>query len=239
MIEPASCDDVSATPLDRRPFRVVAVDDETGHRRHLEELVTPIFTVVQTYATVEDLLAAQPSADVVLLDLWIRTGVRPLRGIAAVQALDSLGYRVLLHSMDERPYVLAKLISAGALGFISKAASDEDLVEAIRKVASGEAHILTTTLAGFADHMHHLGLLKLTDAETAVLRARAQGLPVKTIAATTHYSEKAVERHTTNVNHKVKHLLRHIEIDGLSPDTDRPAAHLIARHLGLGPDDLL
>lgn len=222
-----------------QPYRVVAVDDETGHRQHLLGLRSPVFVVEHAYASVEELLADRPDADVVLLDLWLRVGQRPLRGLAAVEELVALGHRVLLHSMDERPYVLARLIAAGAQGFVSKAATDEELAVAVERVARGEMHVLTTQVAGFADHLRHLGLLRLTEAETAVLRARAQGIPVKTIALTSHYSEKALERHVTHINRKIKAFLQHVEIEGLTAGADRPSAYLAARYLGLGPDDLL
>ncbi len=232
-------DTTNALPGSPALHRVVVVDDETGHRERLESLDTGSFTVTASYATVEELIAARPEADLVVLDLWLRGRTRPLRGLPAVQTLHSLGYRILLHSMDERPHVLARLIAAGANGFVSKAAPTSELIMAIADVSRGSERILTTQIAGFADQMQHLGLLKLTDSETSVLRARAQGMPMKAIATSTHYSEKALERHITNLNRKIKDLLRDVDIDGLDASADRPAAHVIARYLGYGPDDLL
>lgn len=196
------------------------------------------FKMVATYESVEAFLADDAEADVVILDLWIRTGVAPIRGLAAVEALVARGCRILIYSMDDRPAVLARLLAAGANGFVSKASSDDDLIDAIQRVGKGET-VLTSELAALADQLESLGILKLTDIEVDVLRARARGMKVKAIASSTNWSEPTIERHVTSLNKKVRDVLVHVRLQGLDPSDSRPHSHLIARALGYGPNDLL
>ena len=218
---------------------VSVIDDETGHRERALGLHGDLFEVVSAYSTVEEFLDARPTVEVVLLDLWIRIGDRPLRGLPAVRKLADAGYRILLHSMDERRNVLAALGGAGANGFVSKASSTQDLVAALEAVARGEDVLLTTKLAGLADELGNLGALVLTGREAEVLRFRARGMSVPAIATATHYSVPSVERHITSLNRKVKAFLQEYEAKGVEAPALQPAAHVIAKLLGYGPGDLL
>jgi DNA-binding NarL/FixJ family response regulator len=84
-------------------------------------------------------LAGHVRADVVLMDVRMPRvdGIEATRRLAGAQAQDPV--RVLiLTTFDLDEYVLAAL-RAGASGFLLKDAPPEDLVEAIRVVAAGDA----------------------------------------------------------------------------------------------------
>ena len=51
------------------------------------------------------------------------------------------GYRVCVFSQEERRFVLAACLAAGAHGLVSKAASTPRLEEALREVAAGQVVI--------------------------------------------------------------------------------------------------
>ncbi|NUR99895.1 MAG: response regulator, partial [Kribbellaceae bacterium] len=103
--------------------RVAVIDDASVIRASIALLMTELDVVLAT-ATVEEFLAAGPAVDLVLLDLHLvnlerQPDVR--QGIAAIRALTARGYRICVYSQEERRFVLAACLAAGASGIVSKA----------------------------------------------------------------------------------------------------------------------
>ena len=116
---------------------VVLVDDHAilraGIRSRLER--EPDITVVGEAATAEQAIerCAALKPDVVLLDLLL-----PRRGgCEAIPQLlrRSAGSRILVLSSQAAPSWVRRALTAGAVGYLSKRASDRELVAAIRHVA--------------------------------------------------------------------------------------------------------
>ena len=125
--------------------RVLIADDQplmrTGFRMILD--AEPDIEVVGEAADGEEAirLAAHVRADVVLMDVRMPRldGIEATRRLAGPRVEDPV--RVLiLTTFDLDEYVLSAL-RAGASGFLLKDAPPEDLVEAIRIVAAGDALI--------------------------------------------------------------------------------------------------
>lgn len=225
----------------RAPARVVAIEDETLQRESQERLEGDGFVMVGAFASVEEFLEAEPDAEVVLLDLWIRpqAGPRPpMRGLPAVKVIAGLGYRTLIYTSDSRREVLARLLRAGANGVVLKSEPKEVLLEAIRRVADGET-VLTAELTGLAELYETRGLLPaLTPRQIEVLRLRARGLSVDAITKRLHIARSTVEKAITETNDTFRQYLQ--KLDMHSPDVAlTPSPATVAKRLGYGPDDLL
>jgi DNA-binding NarL/FixJ family response regulator len=188
---------------------VAGVDDDTVMRDGLRPLL-PQLDVVATFADVESLLAARPEVDVVLLDLKLDgTGREPsVRGIDAVRAVTTAGYRVLVYTNERRRAVLAACLTAGAFGVVHKAESLDALADAVARVAAGRI-VITQALTGLAEVADRSGRLPaLSPRERQVLAGRARGESFRSIAARLYVSEKTASGYMEQVKVKFAAYLR-------------------------------
>jgi DNA-binding NarL/FixJ family response regulator len=193
-------------------IRVMIVDDQAmvrvGFRMILE--AEPDFDVVAEAADGLEAVAtvAQARPDVVLMDIRMPR----LDGIAATEQILALPIpdppRVLmLTTFDLDDYVYAAL-RAGASGFLLKDAPPEQLIEAIRVIADGDALLAPSVTRRLIEDVARRprpgtaafpGLADLTERETEVLRHVARGLSNAEIANQLYLGEATVKTHLGRV----------------------------------------
>ena len=149
-------------------------------------------------------LARRIKPDVVLMDVRmpVMDGLEATRRITE----DSTEVAVIvLTTFDLDDYVYGAL-RAGAAGFLLKDAHGDDLVDAIRVVASGDALIAPSVtkrlIAEFADRPEAeevTGLGDLTDREVDVLRLVARGMSNAEVAEELFVSETTVKTHVSHI----------------------------------------
>jgi DNA-binding NarL/FixJ family response regulator len=107
--------------------------------------------------------------------------------------------RVLALTVHEDTSYLRELLDAGAAGYVLKRAAADELIQAIRAVASGGVYVdpriagkLVSTFAQ-ARALAPTTMAELSERETAVLRLIAQGYTNKEIASQLGLSVKTVE----------------------------------------------
>jgi DNA-binding NarL/FixJ family response regulator len=208
-------------------IRVVLVDDHELVRDGLEELLGNDGDIEVT-ATASDGehavgAVAQGSPEVVLMDLSMPVidGIEATRRVSAEHPAVRV---VALTSFSEGPHVLDAL-DAGAIGYVLKDASADELREAVRAAARGESPLSPKAASALvaARERPQGGATELSDREREVLCLVAAGLPNKLIARRLEISEKTVKAHLTSVFQQI----------GV---TDRTQAALWASRNGLGPD---
>lgn len=194
-----------------RPIKVLLVDDQpllrTGFRMVLgaESDIDIIAEAGDGQEAID--LARRMLPDVVLMDIRMPR----MDGVAATKAIvdAKLPVRVLiLTTFDLDEYVVGAL-RAGAAGFLAKDVPADDLVAAIRSVASGEAvvapRILRRLLEKFVDRLPEpdgatpASLDVLTDREREVLTLVAKGLSNAEIARELTVSETTIKTHVGHV----------------------------------------
>jgi two-component system response regulator DesR len=139
-------------------------------------------------------LAHRLRPDVVLMDVQMpTTSGPPGDGIGATAAITRAdpGVRVIILTTFGRPGYLRRAMEAGAVGFMVKDAPADQLIEGIRRVHRG-LRVVDPALA--ADSLS-LGSSPLTERETEVLAAAAQGGSTGVIGASVHLSEGTVRNH--------------------------------------------
>lgn len=184
------------------PIRVVIADDHTlfreGTRRILEQ--QPDITVVgeaeDGLAAVETIVRLKP--DVALLDIRMG-GLNGVEATRQIREQASATAILVLSAHDDDHYVRA-LLEAGALGYLLKTVRADDLVDAVRRVHTGETVLhpaIARKIAKLLANRSHLelGETSLTAKESDVLRLVCRGLRNKEIAQELLISVRTVEGH--------------------------------------------
>ncbi|MDX6266730.1 MAG: hypothetical protein QOD70_1470 [Frankiales bacterium] len=190
---------------------VVLVDDHrmfrSGVRAEIERLGDSPVSIVGEASTVAEAIALvdrlQP--DVVLLDVHMPDG----GGLAVIAGVAAPSRFLALSVSDAAEDVIA-VIRAGARGYVTKTVSADELVDAVRRVADGDA-VFSPRLAGFVLDAFRSDvpvvdeeLDRLTAREREVLRLLARGYAYKEIAAELFISLKTVETHASAVLRKLQ-----------------------------------
>lgn len=148
----------------------------------------------------EEALAAyrQHRPAVVLMDLQL-PGMGGVAATAALRAHDAAA-RVLIFSTFARDDEIQAALDAGALGYLQKSASRDELLAAMRTVARGQRS-LPPEIA------RRLSALRLgpaiTPREREILALVAAGRANKEIAAVLGVSEDTVKRHVSHILEKL------------------------------------
>ena len=198
-------------------LRVFVVDDHalvrSGIRSELDGAVDVVGEADEAGAAAELILERIP--DVVLLDVHLPGG----GGRAVLEQVVPVAPTVafLALSMSDAAEDVIEVIRAGARGYVTKHISGPDLVDAVRRVAEGDA-VFSPRLAGFVldafagpDHESSAPvpsfdpeLDRLTPRERQVLRLIARGYAYKEIAHELGISAKTVESHVSAVLRKLQ-----------------------------------
>ena len=198
--------------------RVLLVDDQpllrTGFRMILsaEHDLTVVGEAGDGASAVE--LAQRLKPDVVLMDIRMpgMDGIQATRALAGPGVEEPIKVLILTtFGLDE--YVVESL-RAGASGFLLKDAPPEDLVEAIRIVAAGDALLAPSVTRRLLDRVASRlpranedaipALSELTERELEVLKLMARGLSNAEIAEKLVVSETTVKTHVSRVLGKLE-----------------------------------
>lgn len=113
--------------------------------------------------------------------------------------------RVLIFSMHTTPVYVARALQAGAKGYVSKGASADELVEAIRKVMAGERYVERELAAELALNVFSPDEpgKALSARELDIMRLLAQGKSLSAIAEQLGISYKTVANTCTAIKQKM------------------------------------
>lgn len=190
-------------------IRVLVVDDHFVVRRGVCVLLADAADIAVVgeaedgWQAVDEALRCKPQ--VVLMDLKLPGlhGVEATRRIVAAQP--EVGV-VVLTGTDVEAEVL-EAISAGALGYLAKTSRREELLEAIRQVARGEAwlppRLTRRLLAHFQAPPTAETQEPLTERESEVLDLLARGWGNRKIAQDLAISEATVRSHVSRILDKL------------------------------------
>ena len=196
--------------------RVFLVDDHalvlSGVRAELGDSVEVVGEASEVEAAIE--MIGERAPDVVLLDVHMPGG----GGRAVIEAVGATHPEVkfLALSVSDAAEDVIAVIRAGARGYVTKTISGPELVDAVQRVAAGDA-VFSPLLAGFvldAFAAEYRGpvdpeLDQLTVREKEVLRHLARGYSYKEIARQLSISIKTVETHASAVLRKLQLTNRH------------------------------
>ncbi|MDP9795493.1 DNA-binding NarL/FixJ family response regulator [Catenuloplanes nepalensis] len=201
------------------PIRLLIVDDHPIVRDGLVSLfhADPDFEVLGEASDGAEAirLTRELHPDVVLMDLRMpgTDGLTATRELAAET-------RVLVLTTYDTDHHVLPAIEAGAVGYLLKDASREDLTRAVRAAARGESVLAPSVTALLMNRVRKPPPSPLSPREIEVLTLVAAGATNREIATKLFLTEATVKSHTLNIYTKL-----HVN--------DRAAAVTEAFHRGL------
>lgn len=194
------------------PIRVLLADDHWLMRdetRRILEQYADLRVVGEAEDGQEALqLVRQLQPDVIVLDIRMPK----LNGIEVLQQIKELSPRtkaLILTAYDDDDYILA-LMAAGALGYLLKTARAHELIDAVRRVHSGEP-VLHPAIAAKVAHLWARNREPtgrefsepLSPREREIMQLAAKGLRNKAIADKLSISNRTVEGHFNSIFNKL------------------------------------
>jgi DNA-binding NarL/FixJ family response regulator len=213
-------------------IRVVIADDHTIVREGLREILSAagdfqiVAEAVDGHQVIER--ARNLQFDVLVLDMSMpgKSGMELIKQLKS----EFPRLRIVVLTMHQENQYAVRAIRAGASGYLTKDAASEQLVTAIRKVASGGAFIspevaelLARQAQGAVDAAPHE---TLSDREFQVLRMLVSGAPLTDIGEELHLSVKTISAHKARILQKLglsnqSELVRYAIAHGLTDPLDR------------------
>lgn len=196
-------------------IRIMLVDDHAVVREGLRALLNreKDLEVVGEAGSAAELMEQvdEVRPEVVVMDLQLGNGPN---GIEATKELLQRRpeLKVVVLSMFDDRHLVFRALSAGAKGYVLKRAGIEELSQAIRLVAKGEAYLDPQIARQVVNGLQE-GLpqgkkkdgseVELTEREKEVLRLVAEGLTNAEIARRLFISVKTVQAHRANLMQKL------------------------------------
>jgi DNA-binding NarL/FixJ family response regulator len=157
------------------------------------------------------ILAAQHTPAVVLMDFRLPDLSGPAAAAKIRAAVPSAA--IVFHSAEESEDALLDAIDAGAIAYLTKSATADEIIEAVRKASVGEVLIPVGLFAKAIARQRKVGnekeareklLAEFTPRELDVLRLLADGFDTQTLANRLGIAPHTVEWHVTHVIEKLR-----------------------------------
>jgi len=165
---------------------------------------------------------ARERPDVVVLDINL-SGGSGLELLTRLRSLDEKS-RVVMFSMHADPAYANRALRSGAVGFVGKSASADELIEAVKAAAEGQRYIDRRLASEMVlNPVEGDPLSTLTNRETEILRLLGEGKSLSEIANTFGIAYKTVANTCTRLKEKLgvertADLIR-ISLERISPRT--------------------
>lgn len=192
------------------PIRVVMADDEPAYRNALQKTLTlmpdcDLIAVCKDGQEALEACLADPP-DVLLTDI----NMPRMDGVECIRRLlkQEKGVQVVILTVNEEDEIIFDAFRAGALGYLLKTSTPQDVIEAIRLADRGEAKVTPKVAAKVIEDFRRVRedddtddteLFVLSDREAEILDLIAKGLRNKEIANKLCIAEKTVKNHVSNI----------------------------------------
>jgi DNA-binding NarL/FixJ family response regulator len=187
---------VTATPI-----RLLICDDHPVVRSGLRGILgsQPDFEVVAEASDGNQAvaLARRFRPDVVLMDLRM-PGIDGVTATGKIKA-EHPEVQILVLTTYETDADILHAVGKGAIGFLLKDASEENLFDAIRQAARGRSPLAPSVATRLVQRMSGTGEERLSKREIEILQLVAQGLNNKAIAGELLISESTVKAHMLHI----------------------------------------
>ena len=194
--------------------RVVLADDHQiwrdGVRADLSELFDVVGEAADAPSTIELIKAHQPDLVVCDLNMPGGGGLRVVDECAAIT-------KIVILTVSEQERDLLDAVAAGAIGYLVKSTSRDELRDALQRAVDGEPVFSPTLAALVLGEFRKIagaapdGGQRLSVREREVLQLVARGYTYRAIGEELYISPRTVENHVRNILGKL-HLSRRDEL---------------------------
>jgi two-component system, NarL family, invasion response regulator UvrY len=187
-------------------MKILLVDDHAvvraGVRRLLSDEADISISEAESAREALDLWRQEPP-DLIILDLNL-TGSSGLELLRRLMQLDKSS-RILILTMHSEPVYAARALQAGARGYVTKSASAEEFLEAIRQVGKGGIYIEKDIASELAVRKFSKSdpLDQLTAREIDILRLLGEGQTYTQIATLLGVSYKTIANASSMIKEKL------------------------------------
>jgi DNA-binding NarL/FixJ family response regulator len=191
-------------------IRVIVAEDEPGYRSAIQRTLElmpecELIGVASDGQEALELALADPP-DVLLTDI----AMPKLSGIELIRRLlkREKDVRVVVLTVNEDDDTVFEAFRAGALGYLLKTSTPQDVIESIRLADRGEAKVTPKIAAKVIEDFRRVGtgdeddeseLFVLSPRELEILELMAQGLRNKEIGEKLFIAEKTVKNHVSSI----------------------------------------
>ncbi len=190
-----------------KTIRILIIDDHPVVRNGLKQILL-IEKDMEVVGEAQDGITGVEMAlyhepDVILMDL-VMPGMDGIEAIKHIKEALPDTRIVVLTSYHEDVMVIPA-VRAGALSYLLKSTSPEELLEAIRAAVKSETRIHSRVAGVLVQDLREPGSTpdKLTPRELEILKLIAAGMSNKVISGTLFVSEKTVKTHVSNILSKL------------------------------------
>jgi two-component system invasion response regulator UvrY len=193
-----------------KPYRILIVDDHAIVREGLKQILAEVDDIevageADCSSRALQMARSEPW-DLVLMDITMpdRSGLETLE----LMKKEHPAIKVLMLSMHRETQYAVRALKSGAAGYLNKQSAPDQLVAAIRLVASGKKYIsaevaqeLASQVSGEREGLPHEGL---SNREYQTLCMIASGLPVSAIADQLALSVKTISMYRARLLKKMQ-----------------------------------
>ena len=191
-------------------LKILIVDDHDIVRKGLAMLISrqeDLSVVAEAGTVAEAVEKARASVpDVVVMDIRLPDGT----GIEACREIrdENADIKVLMLTSYSDEEAVMGSIMAGASGYLLKEIKSQEIVEAIRKIGSGQSLLDPSVTAGVLERVRRGKeedvLSQLTEQEQRILELIADGQTNREIAGQINLSDKTVKNYVSNILGKLE-----------------------------------
>ena len=196
---------------------VVVIEDNESLLISFKEIINASeeFNVIGAFSNCEDALlyCKNEDPDIILIDIKL-PGINGIEGVKRFQYQNPKAKSMVISVYEDSDYIFDAL-SAGAIGYLTKNTSPEELISALKQVKNGGSPMSGSIARKVIAYFQMPKQEELTERENEVVKLLAKGKSYATIAEELSLSVNTIKTHTRNIYEKMHVSKREELIDKL------------------------
>jgi len=197
-------------------IKIIIVEDNVFARTAWESALNSEgdFVVLDSFSSCEEAVRSESlkKSDVILLDIGL-PGISGIKGAEIFSSINNNALIIMISIQDDDKSIFGSL-QAGAIGYLHKSVSPEELIDSIRLAVKGGSpmtpQIARKVLKSFHKFKPRFTEDNLTEKETTILNLLSEGKSYKKIAEEIFLSVDGVKYHIRSIYEKL-HVHSRIE----------------------------
>ncbi len=190
-------------------IKISIIEDNVFARTAWETALSSVedFVVLESFGSCEDALESEAikKSDIILLDIGL-PGISGIKGAELLSGINDNALIIMITIQDDDKSIFGSL-QAGAIGYLHKSVSPEELIEAILLALKGGSpmtpQIARKVLKSFHKFKPRYTDDKLSEKETTILSLLSEGKSYKKIADEIFLSVDGVKYHIRSIYEKL------------------------------------